>query len=142
MKHCLTFLILFTACRTTKAYKPTTADINTKQYKEVSLQHLLQSKGLYHGQYIQTKGLFQFRFEESAIYYDTIFSYGDTTIKYRDYCGLWIELNTYMTYHQILDSLKDKLVTFKGYFDTTKTGHVGGCYRATLTDAFGTTAHR
>jgi hypothetical protein len=137
MKYILTLLIIFTSCKTTKIYRPTIEELNTKIYVEVSLQELLQNKERYHGQFVQTKGIFHFGFEECAIYYDMNIVLGDTIIKQTEYCGLWIEFKIHDPLHSSYpDSLKNKFVTVRGYYDTTRKGHVGGCYQATLSNTY------
>lgn len=142
------FVILLTilfSCRNTKTYTPSIGELNSKKYVKVSLQELFENKELYHGQIIETEGYYHFGFEESAIYLENEFtsqstrvSLKDSTMLFPDACGIWIEFNiNHPFYQHYPDSLSHQLVVVKGLFDTTKTGHVGGCYRAALTHTFG-----
>jgi hypothetical protein len=138
-------LAILVSCETTRVYRPTVGELNSKNYVRVSLQELYEYKGKYHGQIVETAGFFRFGFEESAIYLGNEFginsllvSLKDSTRLFGDACGIWIDFNLNHPFHQHYppDSLKRQLVVVKGLFDTTRLGHVGGCYRATLTDTY------
>lgn len=134
--YLLSCLLLF-SCVSTRVVSPTLVEMRAKSYEIVSLENLLKEKASFHGKYVQTEGFFNCGNEEQAIYYDIVYTYNDSTIRFREYCGLWLEFNYNDPSNcKCQDSVNKKFVTVRGYFDTTKKGHVGGCYRASLINAF------
>lgn len=130
---------LLPSCRSSRSAKicRPTVELRKFHFAEVSLQELIENKAFYHGKLVETSGYARFGFEESAIYYDMDIPTLDSVQKFRNECGLWIKfVQQDSPDFRNLVTLNDKLVKVKGLFDTTKTGHVGGCYRAELTDAF------
>jgi|688.fasta_scaffold262261_2 hypothetical protein len=130
-------MLICCSCATFQVKSPSRDEMRSKVYKRVSLETLLSDKAIYHGRYVQTEGIFNCRFEELAVFYENTYTFDDTVVKWREFCGLWLEFNyDEPSYRGCVDSLRQKYVSVKGFFDTTKKGHVGGCYLASLTNAF------
>jgi hypothetical protein len=137
LKPFLPIFIIAFSCKTSKILRPTIAELNARTYIVISLQDLMQNKEKYHGHFVETQGHFLLGSERRAIYSYMDIPIGDTIIEYRDFCGLWIVPNVNHPFsYSIPDSLQNRLVRLKGYFDTTKHGHIGACYEATLSNAF------
>ena len=130
-------IIIFLAisCKTANVYTPSLAELNLNKFAKIPLEELLKNKGRYHGQFIETEGFFHSAAEETAIYYNSdVYFNGKAVAKYRQGCGLWLDF--YPSYPFPNHSFDSVLVSVRGFFDTTKTGHVGGCYYAALTNAY------
>ena len=133
----LFLIIIAESCHSTKLYSPSFTELNNKKYEKVSIEDLTDNRGRYHGLYVETSGYILQSNEVRTLSFDRNLITTDGTITVREFCCLWLEFNTnYPYYRQYPDSLNNRLVSIKGYFDTTNLGHVSGCYAASLTKAF------
>ncbi|WP_153800592.1 hypothetical protein [Foetidibacter luteolus] len=135
----LLFLLSFIpfACLAPKGSKELTLDeLNELKVIKLPLGELLENKALYHGQYIQTEGYFESCFERSALYYNHQVKLGDTIIEVKARPELWVRFNYRISLSSAgLDSLRNRLVEVKGFFDTTGKGHLN-YYEAELKNIY------
>jgi len=103
----------------------------------VPLRKLLTEREKYHGQVVETEGHFSFGFERSALYYDSVFSFSDGSLRVRMYGdALWIEMHPKHPYYfHMPDTLQDRFIRVRGTVDTSHHGHTG-MYTAGLLNVY------
>jgi len=131
------FLFLGISCSTQRSVTPSLAFYQKQPVKFVPLRTLLLERGKYNGQIIETDGYLSFGFENSALYYDSSFSFKDSTLLVRMYDdALWIDLHPrYAYYYEWPEDLKGKYVKVRGVLDSSGHGHMG-MYTAELHNTF------
>jgi hypothetical protein len=102
----------------------------------VPINNLVSNKSQYHGKWVETEAYYSFGFENSGLSYDSLIKTLDGDMKFRIHNAIWVEFISSHPYSQNLpDSINNKLVRLRGYYDTTKTGHMG-LYSAELTHTY------
>ena len=102
----------------------------------VEINDLVSNKSKYHGKWVETEAFYSFGFEKSGLSYDSTIKTLDGYMKFRIHNAIWVEFISSHPYAQNLpDSLNNNLVRLRGYYDTTKTGHMG-LYSAELTHTY------
>jgi len=101
----------------------------------IPLYDLLSNKALYHKKMIQTEGYYLQAFEISALYHEFQIDVWNDNKKHYDFGnGLWIDFDHKKFKYPSYESVQKRIITVKGIFDTTETGHMG-IYVAGLTRA-------
>jgi hypothetical protein len=102
----------------------------------VPINNLVSNKSKYHGKWVETEAYFSFGFEESGLSYDSLIKTLDGVMKFRIHNAIWIDFISSHPFSQKLpDSINNNFVRLRGYYDTTKTGHMG-LYSAELTHTY------
>ena len=135
-----TILLLLTTaflltCKTTKEVSLSIADLDNKPIEVVQINDLVTKKSTYHGKWVETEGYYSFGFEKSELSYDLALTL-DGNLKFRVYNAIWVEFHhSHPYYFRHPDSINHKFVRVRGYFDTTKTGHLGS-YSSEITNTY------
>jgi hypothetical protein len=112
--------------------------------KRVHIETLVRNIKKYHGQTIQTRGLFECGFEMSAIFpakpiYDNgKFTYAvKVLVDVHSWPGIWVNFDSRYISGQVIEHYSfrhsQRLITIQGTIDTTQTGHMG-MYLAGITN--------
>lgn len=118
------------SCRTS-----TTLITPDREFIKVKLETLISQKGNYHKKDIETEGFYLQASEMSGLFYPIKYDPSDTISIYYNYSnGIWIDFSRNKKGGYVLDSIQKKVITVRGYLDTTLTGHLEN-YAATLTNA-------
>jgi len=114
----------------------TLEQIGSMPFLFVDVNDLVKNKSKYHGKWVETEAYFSKGFEKSELSYDSTIMTTDGTLTFRVPNALWVEFHYSHPYYQkVPDSINHKLVRVRGFFDTTKTGHLG-YYSAELSEAY------
>lgn len=123
----LSVIILTLSCKSTRLSAPTLTEFQNIKFVQVDLKELLQDKGKFHGQMIETSGELTYGFEDLSIHYYDEIQNGDTVTKVKNYIGLGLKLHPDMKLNNsYLKSINHRKITARGVFDTMNYEKVSG----------------
>ena len=107
----------FTSCKTAPKMKLSISRLDSIiKPRKVSINDLARNYKSYHGQYVETTGLFYAAFEQFAIY-------AGKEIWSNKASGFWLDINNELNIDDAaIDKMNETNITIKGLVDTTRKG--------------------